>query len=81
MGVAQDALTHRPMGVIGIAKAVIGYVAASLGVRIDTENHGTRLLLTFLFVLLHNAIDWLLVTASAGRADDMELGARTAARG
>jgi rod shape-determining protein MreD len=61
MGIAQDALTRQPLGVFGICKAVIGYVAGSLGVRIDTENHGTRLLLTFLFILLHNAIDWVLV--------------------
>jgi rod shape-determining protein MreD len=54
-------LTRQPLGVFGISKAVIGYVAGSLGVRIDTESHGTRLLLTFLFVLLHNAIDWVLV--------------------
>jgi len=61
MGIAQDALTRQPLGVFGISKAVIGYVAGSLGVRIDTESHGTRLLLTFLFVMLHNAIDWVLV--------------------
>jgi rod shape-determining protein MreD len=61
MGIAQDALTRQPLGVFGIAKAVVGYVAGSLGVRIDTESHGTRLLLTFLFVMLHNAIDWVLV--------------------
>ena len=61
IGLAQDALTHRPIGVNGIAKAVIGYLAASLGVRIDTENHLTRLLLGFLFTLLHSAI-FLLIT-------------------
>jgi rod shape-determining protein MreD len=61
IGMAQDALTHRPLGVNGIAKAVIGYLAASLGVRIDTENHGTRLLLGFVFMLLHSAI-FLVIT-------------------
>jgi rod shape-determining protein MreD len=61
IGVAQDGLTHRPIGVNGIAKAVIGYLAASLGVRIDTENHGTRLLLGFVFTVLHSAI-FLLIT-------------------
>jgi rod shape-determining protein MreD len=61
LGLAQDALTHQPLGVFGIAKASIGYVAASLGVRIDTESLGTRLVLTFLFVLLNDAIDWILV--------------------
>jgi rod shape-determining protein MreD len=61
MGILQDALTHQPIGVFGIAKAFVGYVAASLGVRIDTEAHGTRVVLTFLFMLLHNGIVWLLV--------------------
>lgn len=61
LGLAQDALTHQPLGVFGIAKAFIGYLAASLGVRIDTESVGTRLVLTFLFVVLNNAIDWVLV--------------------
>ncbi|MBB6146053.1 rod shape-determining protein MreD [Silvibacterium bohemicum] len=61
VGILQDALTHQPIGVFGIAKAFIGYLAASLGVRIDTEAHGTRLVLTFLFMLLHNGIDWVLV--------------------
>ena len=61
LGVLQDGLTHQPIGVFGIAKAFVGYLAASLGVRIDTEAHGTRLVLTFLFVLLHNGIDWVLM--------------------
>jgi rod shape-determining protein MreD len=61
IGVAQDALTHRPIGVNGIALAVIGYLAASLGVRIDTENHGTRLLLGFVFTVLNSAM-FLLIT-------------------
>jgi rod shape-determining protein MreD len=61
IGLAQDALTHQPLGVFGIAKALVGYLGASLGVRIDTENVGTRLVLTFLFVLLNDAIDWVLV--------------------
>ena len=61
IGLAQDALTHRPIGVNGIAKAVVGYLAASIGVRIDTENHGARLLLGFLFTVVHSAI-FLLIT-------------------
>jgi rod shape-determining protein MreD len=61
IGIAQDALTHHPLGVFGICKAVIGYLAGSLGVRIDTENHGTRLLVNFVFVMLHGGIFWVLV--------------------
>lgn len=60
MGIAQDALTHNPLGIFGICKAIIGYTAASLGVRLDTENHGSRLLLIFGFTLEQTAILWLL---------------------
>jgi rod shape-determining protein MreD len=60
IGIAQDALTHNPLGVFGIGKSVVGYLAASLGVRIDTENHGTRLLVVFVSTLLHGGIIWLL---------------------
>jgi rod shape-determining protein MreD len=31
-------------------------MAASLGVRVDTENHGTRLLLTSAFTLVQTAV-------------------------
>jgi rod shape-determining protein MreD len=60
IGIAQDALTHHPLGIFGISKAVVGYTAASLGVRIDTENHGSRLLLIFSFTLLQTAVLFLL---------------------
>ncbi len=60
IGIAQDGLTHHALGIFGISKAVIGYMAASLGVRVDTENHGARLLLTFGFTLAQTAILWLL---------------------
>lgn len=56
IGVAQDALTHHPLGVFGISKAVVGYLSASLGVRVDTENHGTRLLVTFGFTLVQTIV-------------------------
>jgi rod shape-determining protein MreD len=60
IGIAQDALTHHALGIFGIAKTVVGYIAASLGVRVDTENHGTRLMLTFAFTLVQTAVLYLL---------------------
>lgn len=60
IGIAQDALTHHALGIFGIAKSVVGYIAASLGVRVDTENHGTRLMLTFAFTLVQTAVLYLL---------------------
>ncbi len=61
IGIAQDALTHHALGIFGVCKSLIGFLAASLGVRIDVESHGTRLLLGFVFTLLHTGIYWLVV--------------------
>lgn len=61
IGILQDALTREPLGVFGVTKTVIGYIAGLLGNRIDTENHGARLLFTFGLSLLHSGLYWLLV--------------------
>ena len=56
IGLFQDGLTHQPLGLYGIAKTVVGYAASSIGVKIDVENPGSRLLMTFAFYLLHRGI-------------------------
>jgi rod shape-determining protein MreD len=56
MGLFEDALTHRPIGINGVAKTVVGFLAASVGVRIAVENQAVRLLLNFLLSLLSSAI-------------------------
>jgi rod shape-determining protein MreD len=56
IGVAQDSLSHTPIGLYGIAKTVVGFVASSIGARLDVEHPLSRCLLTFLFFLLHNAV-------------------------
>jgi rod shape-determining protein MreD len=56
IGLVQDALTAKMIGLYGIAKTVVGYVASSLGVKIDVENPGSRLLITFVFYLLHRVV-------------------------
>jgi rod shape-determining protein MreD len=60
IGLAQDSLSHTPIGLYGIAKTVVGFVASSLGSRIDVEHPISRFLLTFFFFFLHNAV--LMVT-------------------
>ena len=59
VGLVQDALTHQAIGLYGIAKTVVGYGASSLGVKIDVENPGTRLLVTGGFYLVHQAVYFL----------------------
>jgi rod shape-determining protein MreD len=56
MGILEDALTHRPIGINGVAKTVIGFLAASVGVRIAVENQTIRLILNFLLSLLSSTI-------------------------
>ncbi len=56
LGLFEDALTHHAIGVNGIAKTLVGFLAASVGVRIDVENHTIRLILNFLLSLLSSAI-------------------------
>jgi rod shape-determining protein MreD len=56
IGLLQDALTHHPLGVYGIAKTVVGYGASSLGVKLDVENAGARLLVTLFFYVVHEIV-------------------------
>jgi rod shape-determining protein MreD len=56
MGIFEDALTHHAIGANGIAKTVAGFLAGSVGVRIDVDNFTVRLLLTFLLSLLSSFI-------------------------
>jgi rod shape-determining protein MreD len=59
IGLLQDALTHQAIGLYGVAKTLVGYGASSLGVKIDVENPGTRLLVTSGFYLVHQAAYFL----------------------
>jgi len=56
IGLLQDSLTHNPLGVYGIAKTFVGFAASSLGVKIDVENPGSRLIMTFIFFMAHQSI-------------------------
>ena len=56
LGLFEDALSGHAIGVNGIAKTVVGFLAASVGVRIDVEDHTIRLILNFLLSLLSSAI-------------------------
>jgi len=57
IGMFQDGLSHdNPIGLFGIAKTLVGYVASTAGARIDTEHPVSRFVLTFLFFHFHQAI-------------------------
>ncbi len=56
LGLFEDALTHHAIGVNGIAKTVAGFLAGSVGVHIDVENHTIRMMVTFVLSLLSSVI-------------------------
>src|ERR1700688_3652654 len=58
IGLLQDALSGPtvPLGFYGIAKTVIGYLASSIGARLDTEHPAARFALIFSFIVLHQSI-------------------------
>jgi len=56
MGLFEDALSHYPIGINGIAKTVVGFLAASVGIRVEVDNHAVRVLLNFVLTLVSSAI-------------------------
>lgn len=56
LGLFEDALTHHPIGINGAAKTIAGFLAGSVGIRIDVENQTIRVILTFLLSILSSAI-------------------------
>jgi rod shape-determining protein MreD len=58
IGLLQDSLSGPtvPLGLYGIAKTVVGYLASSIGARLDTEHPLARFSLTIGFFVLHQAV-------------------------
>src|SRR6202790_3749630 len=58
IGLLQDSLSGPtvPLGLYGIAKTIIGYLASSIGARLDTEHPAARFALTILFFGVHQGI-------------------------
>jgi rod shape-determining protein MreD len=53
LGLLQDALSHGYIGIFGIAKAIVGYLAASASTHFELESLVARTVLTGAFVLVH----------------------------
>jgi rod shape-determining protein MreD len=58
IGLLQDSLSGPtvPLGLYGIAKTIIGYLASSIGARLDTEHPAARFALTLFFFVLHQGL-------------------------
>ena len=56
IGLFQDSLTNLPLGINGIAKALLGYTAASLSFAIDADNPLTQLLMNFIASIVQSVL-------------------------
>ncbi|HUI84434.1 MAG TPA: rod shape-determining protein MreD [Candidatus Binatia bacterium] len=60
IGLLQDLFAgynaNHPLGMYGIALTIVGYLASSLGLKIDVENPGSRFLITGIFFVVHEGV-------------------------
>ena len=69
IGLLQDALTNQPIGVNGMAKSAIGYIAASIGIQVDVESPLTRIVITFGFSIINSVLLFLIDRRLLGLID------------
>ena len=53
VGLLQDALSHGYIGIFGMAKAIVGYLAASASIKFDLDQTLSRSTLTAALVVAH----------------------------
>ena len=74
IGLAQDSLSiKQPLGMFGIVKTLVGYFAASVGMRIDVEHSIIRLVLIYFFYFFHQFLYWVLVRGLLGKQIPFEI--------
>lgn len=73
IGLAQDSLSHQPLGVYGIVKTLVGYFAASVSLRFDVEHTLLRWVLAYFFYFFHQFFYWVLVRALLAQPLGFEL--------
>ncbi len=66
VGLAQDSLSRNPLGMFGIVKTLVGYFAASVGLRFDVDHPFIRFALGFFFFMFHQFFYWVLARGLIG---------------
>ena len=56
IGILQDGVSGTPIGLYGIAKTLVGYLASTIGARIDVEHPVSRFAFAFMFFHFHQAV-------------------------
>ena len=72
VGLLEDALSHGYLGQMGMAKALVGYLAATAGRKLEFDNLLVRGLLIGSMVAVHNGFDYLLTHELLGLPEPFE---------
>lgn len=72
IGLAQDSLSHQPLGMFGIVKTLVGYFSASMSQRFEAGSSAIRFVLGFFFYGFHQLLYWVLVRALLGQPAEFE---------
>lgn len=67
IGLLQDSLSKTPIGFYGIAKTLVGFMASSLGARLDVEHPISRFVITLFFYYVHNSVLVLMARVLIGQ--------------
>jgi rod shape-determining protein MreD len=67
IGLVQDSLSHQPLGMFGLIKTLVGYFAASVGMRFDVDHVLIRFVLALFFFIFHEFFYWVLARALLGQ--------------
>jgi rod shape-determining protein MreD len=73
VGLAQDAWSKNPLGMFGITKTLVGYFAASIGMKLDVDNVLMRFILAFFFYVFHQAFYWVMEHALLSQQSPFDL--------
>jgi rod shape-determining protein MreD len=67
VGMAQDSLSRGPIGMLGSAKTVIGYVTSFVSVQFAVEHRGVRAVTIFILYYLHFFLIYFFGTLTLGQ--------------
>jgi len=67
IGLVQDSLSSKPLGMYGIVKTLVGYFAASVSMRFAIETPVITFILSFFFYFFHQFFYWVLARALLGQ--------------
>jgi rod shape-determining protein MreD len=73
VGLAQDSWSKNPLGMFGITKTLVGYFAASIGMKLDVDNVLMRFLLAFFFYVFHQSFYWVMERALLSHQSPFDL--------